>query len=227
MRALFKASLGGLFVALVSGFGVLAAAPAPAPEPPVRILALGDSLTQGYGVRTGMEFPAQLERALKAQGLNVSVINAGVSGDTSAGGLARLDWSLTPDQVGGRPEVAIVEFGGNDALRGLSPAEMEKNVDAILSRLKARKIPTLLAGMMAPRNMGAGYVAQFDAVFPRLAKKHAVAFYPFFLEGVALDRSLMQGDLHHPNEKGVAAIVARMAPAVAQLVAQAKAQRPR
>jgi acyl-CoA thioesterase-1 len=222
MRALFKASLGGFFVALVSGLGVLAAASAPAPEPPVRILALGDSLTQGYGVRTGMEFPAQLERALKAQGLNVSVINAGVSGDTSAGGLARLDWSLND-----RPEAAIVEFGGNDALRGLSPAEMEKNLDAILSRLKARKIPTLLAGMMAPRNMGAAYVAQFDAVFPRLAKKYGVALYPFYLEGVALDRTLMQGDMHHPNEKGVAAIVARMAPAVARLVAQAKAQRPR
>ena len=222
MRALFKATLRRFFVALVSAFVAVTTAPAGAAEPPIRILALGDSLTQGYGVRTGMEFPAQLERVLKAKGLNVSVTNAGVSGDTSAGGLSRLDWSLND-----RPDVAIVEFGGNDALRGLSPAEMEKNLDGILAKLKARGIPTLLAGMMAPRNMGAAYVAQFDAVFPRLAKKHGVALYPFFLEGVALDRTLMQPDLHHPNEKGVAAIAARMAPAVAQLVEQAKAQRPK
>ena len=222
MRALFKATLRRFFVALVSAFVAVTAAPAGAAEPPIRILALGDSLTQGYGVRTGMEFPAQLERVLKAKGLNVSVTNAGVSGDTSAGGLSRLDWSLNE-----RPDVAIVEFGGNDALRGLSPAEMEKNLDGILSKLKARGIPTLLAGMMAPRNMGAAYVAQVDAVFPRLAKKHGVALYPFFLEGVALDRTLMQADLHHPNERGVAAIAARMAPAVAQLVEQAKAQRPK
>ena len=191
-----------------------------AAEPPVRILAIGDSLTQGYGLRTGMEFPAQLERALNSRGKNVKVINAGVSGDTSAGGLARLDWSLTEN-----PQVAIVEFGGNDALRGLSPAEVEKNLDAMLAKLKARRIPTLLAGMKAPRNMGAAYIAQFDAVFPRLAKKHGVKLYPFFLEGVALDRALMQPDLTHANEKGVGAIVARMVPAVEELVAQARTQR--
>jgi acyl-CoA thioesterase-1 len=222
MYALFKASLGGLFVLLVSAPGAQMPQAAAAAEPPVRILALGDSLTQGYGIRTGMEFPAQLERALKAGGLNVSVINAGVSGDTSAGGLARLDWSLSE-----RPDAAILEFGGNDALRGLSPAELEKNLDGMLAKLKARNIPVLVAGMKAPRNMGAAYTAQFDAVFERVAKKHGALFYPFFLEGVVLDRSLMQPDGTHPNERGVAAIVARMVPMVSELVAKAKAQRTR
>ena len=220
MRALFRRTLGACLVAIVSGLGSFSGDKARAAEPPVRILAIGDSLTQGYGLRTGMEFPAQLERALNARGRNVKVINAGVSGDTSAGGLARLDWSLSEN-----PEVAIVEFGGNDALRGLSPAEMEKNLDGMLAKLKGRRIPTLLAGMKAPRNMGPAYIAQFDAVFPRLAKKHGVALYPFFLEGVALNRTLMQPDLTHANEKGVGAIVARMVPAVETLVAQARTQR--
>jgi acyl-CoA thioesterase I len=220
MLALLRTTLGAGLVALVSVLGSFVGDTARAAEPPVRILAIGDSLTQGYGLRSGMEFPAQLERALKARGQNVKVMNSGVSGDTSAGGLARLDWSLSEN-----PEVAIVEFGGNDALRGLSPAELEKNLDGMLAKLKARRIPTLLAGMKAPRNMGASYIAQFDAVYPRLAKKHGVALYAFFLEGVALDRSLMQPDLIHANEKGVAAIVARMVPAVEALVAQARTQR--
>jgi acyl-CoA thioesterase-1 len=150
------------------------------------------------------------------------VINAGVSGDTSAGGLARLDWSLSDG-----PDAAILEFGGNDALRGLAPAELEKNLDGMLAKLKARSIPVLVAGMKAPRNMGAGYTAQFDAVFERVAKKHGALFYPFFLEGVVLDRTLMQPDGTHPNERGVAAIVARMVPVVSELVARAKAQRAR
>ena len=188
-----------------------------AAEQPVHILALGDSLTQGYGVPTGQEFPAQLERALKAKGLNASVINAGVSGDTTAGGLARTDWSLTP-----KPDAAIVEFGGNDALRGLSPAETEKNLDAMLAKLKAAGVPTLLAGMMSPRNMGADYAKAFDAVFPRLAKKYGVIFYPFFLDGVALKPELLQRDLLHPTPQGVAVIVGKMLPQVLQLVAKAK-----
>jgi acyl-CoA thioesterase-1 len=218
MRGLFKRTLGGLFVALVATLGFSAAWAAA--EPPIRVLALGDSLTHGYGVRTGMDFPAQLERALKARGLNVTVVNVGVSGDTSAGGLSRIDWSLAD-----APDAVILEFGGNDALRGISPAQTEKNLDGMLAKVKAKGIPVLLAGMKSPRNMGADYVAEFDALFPRLAKKHGVLLYPFFLEGVAMDRALMQSDLTHPNENGVAAIVTRMMPVVTELVAQARTRR--
>ena len=181
----------------------------------LRILALGDSLTQGYGLPNGTEFPAQLEAALRAEGLNIGVINAGVSGDTSAGGLARLDWSLSD-----HPDAAIVELGGNDALRGLSPAEMEQNLDAILARLSQEGIPVLLAGIMSPRNMGPDYSAEFDAVYPRVAEKHGALFYPFFLDGVALDPDLMQADGSHANEDGVAEIVRRMMPLVRELIAK-------
>ena len=181
----------------------------------LRILALGDSLTQGYGLPNGTEFPAQLEAALRAEGLNIGVINAGVSGDTSAGGLARLDWSLAD-----HPDAAIVELGGNDALRGLSPAEMEQNLDAILARLSQEGIPVLLAGIMSPRNMGPDYSAEFDAVYPRVAEKHGALFYPFFLDGVALDPDLMQADGTHANEDGVAEIVRRMMPLVRELIAK-------
>ena len=181
----------------------------------LRILALGDSLTQGYGLPNGTEFPAQLEAALRAEGLNIGVINAGVSGDTSAGGLARLDWSLSD-----HPDAAIVELGGNDALRGLSPAEMEQNLDAILARLSQEGIPVLLAGIMSPRNMGPDYSAEFDAVYPRVAEKHGALFYPFFLDGVALDPDLMQADGTHANEDGVAEIVRRMMPLVRELIAK-------
>jgi acyl-CoA thioesterase-1 len=181
----------------------------------LRILALGDSLTQGYGLPNGTEFPAQLEAALRAEGLNIGVINAGVSGDTSAGGLARLDWSLSD-----HPDAAIVELGGNDALRGLSPAEMEQNLDAILARLSQEGIPVLLAGIMSPRNMGPDYAAEFDAVYPRVAEKHGALFYPFVLDGVALDPDLMQADGTHANEDGVAEIVRRMMPLVRELIAK-------
>jgi acyl-CoA thioesterase-1 len=211
MRNLFKTILPALVLTLSWPMGASAAEA-------TRILALGDSLTQGYGVPPGMDFPNVLERALKARGVNAGVINAGVSGDTSAGGLARLDWSLGDAKSG--PDAAIVELGANDGLRGLSPAEMERNLDAILAKLKARNIPVLLAGMKAPRNYGAQYAAEFDAVFPRLAKKYGVLFYPFFLEGVALDRRLIQPDGLHPNPKGVEAIVKAIAPLAVQLVQQ-------
>jgi acyl-CoA thioesterase-1 len=213
MRNLFKTILPALVLIASWPLGASAAEPA-------RILALGDSLTQGYGVPPGMDFPNVLERALKARGLNAAVINAGVSGDTSAGGLARLDWSLGDAKSG--PDAAIVELGANDGLRGLSPAEMEKNLDTILAKLKARNIPVLLAGMKAPRNYGAQYAAEFDAVFPRLAQKYGVLFYPFFLEGVALDRALIQPDGLHPNPRGVEAIVKSIAPLTVQLVQQAQ-----
>jgi acyl-CoA thioesterase-1 len=205
-------------VALAAG-----AAAAPAPKPaakPVRILVLGDSLIQGYGLPPGRDFPNQLERALRARGQNVEIINGGVSGDTSAGGVARIQWSLSD-----RPDAVIVEFGGNDALRGLSPADTQRNVGAILAALKARKIPTLLAGAKSPRNMGADYTREFDAVFPALAKKHGVLFYPFFLDGVAANPTLNQRDGIHPNERGVAIIVQRITPMVLQLIAQVRARR--
>ena len=219
MRRLFKTILPALVLVSASLQGAIAA------EQGIRVLAFGDSLTQGYGVPPGMDFPNVLERALKAKGVNATIINAGVSGDTSAGGLARLDWSLGDAKT--QPDAAILELGANDGLRGLAPGEMEKNLDAILARLKARNIAVLLAGMKGPRNFGSAYAAQYDAVFPRLAKKYDVLFYSFFLEGVALDRALVQPDGLHPNPKGVDVIVSRITPLAIELVRQAQAKRSR
>ncbi len=190
---------------------------APAAAAPVKILALGTSLTQGFGVAPGLDFTAVLEARLRASGLDVKVINAGVSGDTSAGGLARLDWSLAD-----HPDAAMVELGSNDALRGQSPAQTEKNLAAILVRLKAAKIPVLLVGMKAPRNLGAEYAAQFDPIYPRLAAQYGALLYPFMLDGVAMDPRLNQADGIHPNPAGVKIIVARMLPLAKQLVARVR-----
>jgi acyl-CoA thioesterase-1 len=180
---------------------------------PVKLLALGDSLTAGYGLPSDQSFTAQLQAALKAQGLDVTVINGGVSGDTSAGGLARLDWLLAD-----KPDCVIVELGANDGLRGLDPQVTYANLDALLTRLGERKIPVLLTGMLAPPNLGREYGAQFKSVFPKLAEQHKVLFYPFFLDGVAADSALNQADFIHPNAKGVAVIVARLMPVVKQLI---------
>lgn len=174
-----------------------------------RLLILGDSLTAGYGLAAEEAFPAQLEEALLQSGRNVSVINAGVSGDTSAGGLARLDWALQDD-----PQMVIVALGGNDALRGLPPEETFANLDAILERLKVAGIHVILIGMKAPRNLGESYTTAFDQLYPRLAQKHNVGFYPFFLDGVALDPALNQNDGIHPNARGIALIVERILPLV-------------
>jgi acyl-CoA thioesterase-1 len=174
-----------------------------------RLLILGDSLTAGYGLAAEEAFPAQLEEALLQSGRNVSVINAGVSGDTSAGGLARLDWALQDD-----PQMVIVALGGNDALRGLPPEETFANLDAILERLKVAGIHVILIGMKAPRNLGESYTTAFDQIYPRLAQKHNVSFYPFFLDGIALDPSLNQTDGIHPNVDGIALIVERILPLV-------------
>ena len=182
---------------------------------PVKILALGTSLTQGYGLPPGTEFPVQLQAALRKGGIEATVINAGVSGDTSAGGLARLDWSLVD-----KPDVAIVELGSNDMLRGLPPEQTEKNLRAILTRLKSVKVKVLLTGMMAQRNLGADYVKSFDGIYPRLAKEQGVLFYPFMLDGVALNRKLNLADGIHPNPDGVKVIVARMLPLVKKLIQQ-------
>jgi acyl-CoA thioesterase-1 len=228
MQTLFKTILVGLAAILapsiIAGDWALSAAQLPqASGQPVRILAFGDSLTQGYGVPPGTEFPVRLEKALNARGLDVTVINAGVSGETSAGGLARIDWVLGDGKSG--PDAAILELGANDGLRGLPAAAMEKNLDAILVKLKARNIAVLFAGMKAPRNYGARYAAEYDEVFPRLAAKHDVLFYPFFLDGVVLDRSLVQPDGLHPNPQGVDAIVKGIQPLAERLVQQARARR--
>lgn len=185
---------------------------------PVRVLALGTSLTQGYNLPPGTEFTTVLQAKLRTAGFDAEVVNAGVSGDTSADGLARLDWALAEPY-----DAAIVEFGSNDALRGLDIAQTQANVDAIVDKLERKGLKVLLAGMKAPRNMGLDYVAAFDAIYPALAKKHGVLFYPFFLDGVAANLKLNQADGIHPNEAGTQIIVSRMLPYVEKLVTQAKA----
>jgi acyl-CoA thioesterase-1 len=177
------------------------------------IVALGDSLTAGYGLPREDAFTTRLEQRLKANGLNVEVVNAGVSGDTSKGGLARIDWSV-PDGSG----LVIVELGANDALRGISPAATAKNLDAIIARLRQRGIGVLLTGMLAPPNMGKDYETAFNAIYPELAEKHGVELYPFFLDGVVADPQLNQADGIHPNAAGTAVIVERLSPTVDKLV---------
>ena len=179
----------------------------------VRILVLGDSLSAGYGLPAAEAFPAQLEQALRQSGQMVRVINAGVSGDTTAGGLARLDWSLAE-----HPQLVIVQLGANDALRGLDPEQARAHLDAILTRLKQAGAQVLLAGMRAPRNLGPAYYTKFDRIYSELAGKHQVALDPFFLEGVALRPELNQPDGLHPNAKGVAVIVRRLLPQVQELL---------
>ena len=204
-------------------FAVLAAgltAASAAADAPVKIVALGDSLTAGFGLPGGDAFPVKLEKALKAKGIAATVANAGVSGDTASGGLARVDWSI-PDGT----DAVIVELGANDALRGIDPAVTRKAIDAILSRLKERKIAVLLCGMRAPPNMGADYAKTFDAIFPALAEKHGVLLYPFFLDGVAADAKLNQGDGIHPTAQGVDVIVTRIMPHIEQLIARARTLR--
>lgn len=182
-----------------------------------RVLALGDSLTAGFGLGNGDGLTSQLERALKAKGLDAHVLNAGVSGDTTAGGLARVDWAL-----GDRPDVAIVALGANDMLRGLDPALAEQNLDKILVKLKAAKVPALLLGMRAAPNLGRDYGDRFNAIYPRLAQRHSVLLYPFLLEGVAAEPRLNQPDGMHPNAAGVAAIVERLVPYVERLIGEAR-----
>lgn len=200
-----------IFVAGINGI-------APAGAKPVRIVAFGTSLTQGYNLPPGTEFTAVLQSQLKAKGHDVVIVNAGVSGDTSAGGLSRLEWAL------GEPvDGAIVEFGSNDALRGLDVKQTRANLEQILNKLKARKIPVLFVGMRAPRNLGSDYDDEFDAVYPALAKAHSVLFYPFFLEGVAANPALNQADGIHPNEKGTLVVVRGMLPYAEKLLGQIKA----
>ena len=180
---------------------------------PTRIVAFGDSLTAGYGVAPEEAFPARLQAWLHDHGIEAEVVNAGVSGDTSAGGLARLDWTLAEPA-----DAVLLEFGANDALRAVDPQSTYKNLDAILSKLEARKVKVLLLGMESPANWGPEYQQSFNAIYPALAERHRVPLYPFFLEGVALDPTLNQPDMLHPNARGVDTIVARVGPYVLRLL---------
>jgi acyl-CoA thioesterase I len=198
---------------------MLAAPEVRAADQPLRIVALGDSLTAGYGLASNEAFPVRLQRALAAKGIAAEIANAGVSGDTASAGLARLDWSV-PEGT----DAVIVELGANDALRGIDPKVTRGALDALLRRLGERHIVVLLCGMLAPRNMGAEYGAAFDAIYPDLAKAHGAILYPFFLDGVASDPKLNQRDGLHPTAAGVDVIVGRILPAVERLVAQAKDQ---
>ena len=203
-------------MAVAAAFALASTGPAAAE--PVRIVALGDSLTAGFGLDPGEAFPEQLQRALRRRGLDVTVANAGVSGDTAADGLARLEWSVPADA-----QIVIVELGANDALRGIDPALTRKALAAIVAKLQARGQTVLLAGMRAPRNLGDRYGAAFDAIYPQLAEQFGVPLHPFFLEGVAANRSLNLPDGIHPTAEGIARIVAAILPQVEALVAKAAA----
>ena len=190
---------------------------AAAPDKPVKLLVFGDSLAAGYGLDAPDAFQAQLGQALKADGFDVTILDGGVSGDTTAGGRSRLDWALAD-----HPDAVLLELGGNDGLRGTDPHEMEANFDAMLDTLQQDHIPVLLSGMVAPPNLGAAYGRQFADVFTRLGKRPGVIYDPFFLAGVAGDPALNQPDRIHPNPAGVKIVVARIKPAVEALLREAQ-----
>ena len=221
MKTLYSMIVAALPM-LLAGLLVMpnAALSADSPAPTLTVVAFGDSLTAGYLLQPNESFPAQLQMALEAKGHKVQIVNAGVSGDTTAGGLDRLAWPLQPI-----PDAVILELGANDALRGTDPAKTRANLDQILTTLSASNIPVLLAGMKAPGNWGDAYVKAFDAIYPELAAKHGAALYPFFLEGVALNPKLVLADGMHPTAEGVAEIVKRILPNVEALIAKAQAHK--
>jgi acyl-CoA thioesterase-1 len=200
------------FVVIAAGlfFGAMVAT---ASARTIQIVGLGDSLMAGYQLPPGDGFPAKLEVALKAKGLDIVVSDAGVSGDTTSGGLSRVDWSV-PEGTDG----VILELGANDALRGIAPEESEKNLEAIISRLKERGVPVLLAGMLAPPNMGGDYAARFNPIYQRLADKYGLTLYPFFLDGVAAQANLQLADGMHPNPGGVDVMVQRIQPVIEKFI---------
>lgn len=206
------------FLLLLIGFPEMAGAQTAPPDSStgrsLKLVAFGDSLSAGYNLPGSAAFPTVLEQALRQKGLAVEIVNAGVSGDTTQGGLERLDWSV-PEGTDG----VILELGANDALRGVDPSVTRKNLEAIIARLTERKIPVLLAGMYAPRNLGEDFVQRFDAIYPELAKKHGLVLYPFFLEGIAGDRALNQADGLHPTAEGVKVIVQTILPTVERFIA--------
>jgi acyl-CoA thioesterase-1 len=202
-------------VALFCLVALLAAAPVQAAGP--LIWAFGDSLTAGYGLAPADGFTRQLELALRRSGVPATVRNGGISGDTTAQGRARLLWGLRG--LGAKPDLVIVELGANDMLRGLPPTQASANLNLILAELDRRHIRVLIAGMRASPNLGPDYVRAFDAIYPALARKYRAGLYPFFLDGVAGKRALIQGDGLHPNARGVRIIVGRLLPTVRQALA--------
>jgi len=220
-KSLLQKALWALCVVAVTFAGPVGTAYGTAAKTPIRILALGDSLTAGYGLDDLKDaFPAQLEKALRAKGHNVTVLQGGISGDTTSGGRSRLEWSL-----GSKPDAVIVELGANDGLRAVDPKITADNLTAIVTRLQDAGLPVLLAGMLAPPNLGRDYGDRFNAIYPRLAKDRSVLLYPFFLEGAITVAGMMQGDNIHPNPSGVNLIVTRMVPLVEKLIAQVEASR--
>lgn len=211
VAALLQAALAAFAVALMTGPA------AAAPTSPLRLVALGDSLTAGYNLPQAAAFPTVLEAALKARGHHVVIANAGVSGDTASGGLERLDWSV-PDGTDG----VILELGANDMLRGVDPDVTRKALEAIVGKLKERGIPVMLAGMYAARNLGPDYIRRFDAIYPELAAKHDLVLYPFFLDGVAGQSKLALPDGLHPTAEGVKLMVERALPSVETFLARLK-----
>jgi len=211
--ATMAATIGGI---VATGM----ARPAATADRLITIVALGDSLTAGLGLPSQDAFPAKLQKALAAKGIPVTIADAGVSGDTTSGGLARLDWSVPAGTDG-----VILELGANDALRGLDPAVPRAALEAILRRLKERGIPVLLCGMLSPPNLGADYARAFNAIYPDLARTYDAALYPFFLDGVAGQRRLNQADGLHPTAAGVDVIVAGILPKVEELIARIRAKR--
>jgi acyl-CoA thioesterase-1 len=197
--------------------GGAAAGEANSGNKPVKMVVLGDSLSAGLGLSAADAFPAKLQKALKDKGINVEMANAGVSGDTASGGRDRLDWSV-PEGT----RAVIVELGANDALRGADPKQTRAALDAIIRKLKERKIAVLLTGMLAPRNFGPDYVAAFDKIYPELAAVHGVLLYPFLLDGIAGEAALNQPDGIHPNAAGVDALVKGLTPKAEELVLRVK-----
>jgi acyl-CoA thioesterase I len=206
-------------VLMASGNG-MSPTPAVAATKPIKIVVLGDSLSAGLGLSAAAAFPARLEKSLKVNGIDVDMVNAGVSGDTSSGGRDRLDWSVPEDTA-----AVIVELGANDALRGIDPAVTRAALSDILTRLKARGIAVLLCGMVAPPNYGSDYSARFNAIYPDLAKSFGVPLYPFFLQGVAADARLNQADGMHPTAEGVDVIVKNILPTVEAFLGTISGQR--
>ncbi len=221
MRAVFKVGAIAAVFNLLAVF-LIPIAHAEDRNAPLKIVAFGDSLTAGFQLPASAAFPAQLEKALQKKGYNVMVINAGVSGDTTAAGLARFDWAVPQDA-----DAVIVELGANDFLRGIDPAIIRTNLDKILARLKAQKKQTLLAGMISPQNWGADYEAAATPIYDDLAKKYDAVLYPFFVEGIARKPEYNLSDGLHPNPQGVREIVKRILPSVEKLISRVKADQPR
>jgi acyl-CoA thioesterase-1 len=211
LRGMFRRSIAA---ALLS---ILLIGASPPPERPL-VLAFGDSLTAGYGLDQGLGFAPQLQATLRRHGIAATVVDGGVSGDTSEAGKARLGWTL--DGMKRKPDLVILELGANDMLRGLDPRLTEKNLDGILGELKRRQIPVLLAGMRGAPNLYPAYVARFEAIYPTLARRHETDFYPFFLNGVAAQKGMQQADGMHPTFAGVKRIVTGITPAVEQALAK-------